>query len=160
MKKIGFIIGVLASVLAIATYFGISATPVPADNPGSNATGIDGNNNKNNTIVQNANNVNIRTNGDKDAAPDKCTKELTYIAKAGHYGAINVDTYNQLKSSLEKQKSGSIEKLLLDKQIYQFSPGEVVCLEDTAFYSYRKKVFAPSQRLSYWVNNNAIVKAD
>lgn len=58
--------------------------------------------------------------------------------------------------SINNKDQNTIQKLLSDGVVYKFVPGEIVCLEHEAFYNYRKRVFAPSKQLSYWVNDKSI----
>lgn len=68
MKKINFAIGLIAGLITIIAFF----VPSPTNGDNTEYTGINGSNNKNITIVQNSENININGGSPASKSQQQC----------------------------------------------------------------------------------------
>jgi hypothetical protein len=152
--KIGAVLGAVASVVAVLSYFGISPETATAEN------NIQKNSGDNSYQINAGGDVTIGTAANGTSPARLVCDGKFVLIKPGAYGAVNQEIYNHLQSYLQNQDVRKIDELQHNGLVVRFRGSTKACIKERQFHWYRVKVSVKGDDVGYWLPESEIVSND
>ncbi|MCX5874690.1 MAG: hypothetical protein NT087_00035 [Deltaproteobacteria bacterium] len=87
----------------------------------------------------------------------ECKPENTYLTKSSYFGAVNQNSFQEIKATENTHDPKIIEPLLKDKAVIKLPPGAKACVIDINFNGRVKQILISGFDIPYWVADDALI---